>query len=159
MPPPLLIDLAAVDLTQAVLTRREIYDQLPQRFEFELLDGVCHLDRAARKMVAFADIGPDAWWVRGHVPTRPLLPGVLMLEMAAQSSALLAKQIEADDSFIGFGGVEECKFRLSVTPPARLYLLCEGTDFRARRIVSQTQGVVDGQLAFEARITGLRMRS
>ena len=95
MPPPLLIDLAAVDLSQAVLSRREIYDQLPQRFEFELLDGVCHLDRAARKMVAFADIRPDAWWVRGHVPTRPLLPGVLMLEMAAQSSALLAKQIEA----------------------------------------------------------------
>ena len=159
MPPPLLIDVATADLSQIVLGKKEIYEQLPQRFEFELLDGVCHVDRAARKMIAFADIRPDAWWVRGHVPTRPLLPGVLMLEMAAQASAVLAKQLEPDDSFIGFGGVEECKFRQSVSPPARLYLLCEGTDFRARRIVSQTQGVVEGQLAFEARITGLRMPS
>jgi 3-hydroxyacyl-[acyl-carrier-protein] dehydratase len=158
MPPPLLVDLDGVDLTQSCLSKAEIYQHLPQRFEFELLDGVCFVDRPRKLLVAFVDIQADGWWVRGHVPGRPLLPGVLMLEMAAQSSAVLANLIEPHDKFIGFGGVDDCKFRDSVTPPARFYLLCQGIDFRARRIVSETQGVVDGRLVFEAKITGMAMR-
>jgi 3-hydroxyacyl-[acyl-carrier-protein] dehydratase len=158
MPPPLLIDLAEVDLERVELTREQIYKHLPHRFEFELLDGVCLVDGPGQRIVSYADISPDAWWVRGHVPGRPLLPGVMTLEMAAQTSAVLAKQLNDDDSFIGFGGVEGCKFRETVTPPARLYLLCVGIEYRSRRIVSATQGVSDGRLVFEAKITGLTIR-
>lgn len=158
MPPPLLIDLQQVDLSRVLLTREQIYEQLPQRFEFMLLDGVCMLDRKGTRLVAYADIRPDDWWIRGHVPGRPLLPGVLMLEMAAQSSAVVAKVLTGIQAFIGLGGIEECKFRETVSPPARLYLLCVGDNYRTRRIVSRTQGVVDGRLIFEAKITGLALR-
>jgi 3-hydroxyacyl-[acyl-carrier-protein] dehydratase len=156
MPPPLLIDLAEVDLHRVELTRQEIYRHLPHRFDFEVLDGVCLTDFERRRVVAFADVRPDAWWVRGHVPGRPLLPGVLMLEMAAQTCAVMAKLL-GNESFIAFGGVEECKFRETVVPPARLYILGVGRDYRPRRIVSDTQGVVDGKMIFEARITGLTL--
>lgn len=156
MPPPLLLDLASLDLSKTVLTKEAIYRGLPHRYEFQVLDGVCHLDHATNHVVAYADIRTDAWWVKGHVPGRPLLPGVLMLEMAAQTSAIAAKQ-SGVEAFIGFGGVEHCKFRDSVTPPARLYLIGVGIDVRPRRIISDTQGVVDGRLIFEARITGLTM--
>ena len=91
------------------------------------------------------------------MPNRPLLPGVLMLEMAAQACAVLAK-LRGCDTFIGFGGVDNCKFRETVVPPARLYIIGVGVDFRPRRIVSDTQGVMDGKLVFEARITGLTIR-
>jgi len=158
MPPPLLIDLTEVDPGQVCLTREQVYEYLPHRHEFMLLSGVCHLDVDAGKIVAFRDIRPDDWWFRGHVPGRPLLPGVLMLEMAAQTSAVLAKASGGHDEFIAFGGVDHCKFRDSVVAPARLDLLCVAVEKRPRRIVSDTQGVVDGRLIFEARITGLRMR-
>jgi 3-hydroxyacyl-[acyl-carrier-protein] dehydratase len=158
MPPPLLIDLADVDVDKVCLDREQIYKHLPHRFEFELLDGVCLVDCPGKRIVSYADIRPDAWWVRGHVPGRPLLPGVMMLEMAAQTSAILARQLDDNDSFIAFGGVEGCKFRETVTPPARLYLLCVGIEYRSRRIVSAAQGVLDGRLVFEAQITGLTIR-
>jgi len=159
MPPPLLIDLDRVDTQRVLLSREQIYEKyLPHRFEFMLLDGVCHVDVSARTIVAFADIRPDAWWVRGHVPGRPLLPGVLMLEMAGQLAAIGAMLMIGNEGFIGYGGVNECKFRDTVVPPTRLYLLVLGTDIRPRRIVSQTQGVADGRLIFEATVTGMTLR-
>jgi 3-hydroxyacyl-[acyl-carrier-protein] dehydratase len=157
MPPPLLIDLRQVDLDRVCLTKDDIYERLPQRFEFRVLDGVCMLDVEGQRIVAYADIRSEDWWVRGHVPNRPLLPGVLMLEMAAQASAVLAR-LHGNDTFVGFGGVDNCKFRETVVPPARLYILGVGVDYRPRRIVSDTQGVMDGKLVFEARITGLTIR-
>lgn len=157
MPPPLLIDLNSVDLGAVALTRREIYEILPHRHEFQVLDGVCSYDVSKQTIVTFAEITPTDWWVKAHVEGRPLLPGVLMLEMAAQSSAVLAK-LGGNQEFLGFGGVEDCKFRETVIPPARLYLICVGVDYRSRRIISNTQGIRDGRLVFEAQITGLTIR-
>lgn len=158
MPPPLLIDLSRVDPDRVLLTREQIYERLPHRFEFQLLDGVCHFDREAMEIVAYADIRADDWWVRGHVPGRPLLPGVLMLEMAAHAMAVAAQLIGDRPEFIGFGGVERCKFRETIVPPARLYLLCVGDEYRSRRVISRAQGVKEGSLVFEATITGLILR-
>jgi len=159
VPPPLLIDVENIDLDRTELSREQIYeDLLPHRFEFMVLDGVALVDRKGRRLLAYADIRPDSWWVRGHVPGRPLLPGVLMLEMAAQTAAIGARLLADHEGFIGFGGVEGCKFRDTVTPPARLYLAAMGDEYRPRRIVSRTQGICDGKLVFEARVTGVTIR-
>jgi len=158
MPPPLLINLDEVNLHKVFCAREELYDRiLPHRYEFQVLDGVLHLDRARREIVAYAEILPDAWWVKGHVPGRPLLPGVLMLEMAAQACAVGTKLLTDLPDFIAFGGVEKCKFRDAVVPPARMYLLCRAEEIRARRQLSLAQGVVNGKLVFEATITGLML--
>lgn len=157
MPPPLLVDLDQVDLDTVLLDRSEIYAHLPQRHEFQLLGGVCMIDAEQKKIVAFSDIGTDDWWVRGHLPGRPLLPGVLMLEMAGQVAGICAKLLVNVQGFVGFGGVSDCRFRQTVVPPARLYLLCIGTEFRSRRVVSKVQGVIEGRLIFEATVTGVTM--
>ena len=81
-----------------------------------------------------------------------------MLEMAGQTSAIAARLLTDHQEFIGFGGVDECKFRETVIPPARLILLCAAEEYRSRRITSRTQGVADGRIVFEARITGLTLR-
>ena len=157
MPPPLLIDLEQIDTARTTMTREQIYAMLPHRHEFMLVGGVCHVDKAASQIVTYCDLREDDWWVRGHVPGRPILPGVLMLEMAGQTSAVLGKLITGDESFVAFGGVSECKFREAVLPPARLLILCSLTDLRRRRIISNVQGIVDGKMVFEATITGLIM--
>ena len=154
MPPPLLIDLDRVDPAQVVLTKAEIYERLPQRYEFQVLGGVCLLDREHKQIAAFADVAADDWWARGHLPGRPLLPGVLMLEMAGQLSALITSPSGGVKGFLGFGGVNDCRFRKAVSPPARLILLGVVTEFRSRRVISKTQGVIDGQIVFEAEIIG-----
>lgn len=158
MPPPLLVDLDQMNTDSVFLSKEQIYEHLPHAHEFQLLDTICHFDCNTQSMVARIQIPSDAWWIRGHVPGRPLLPGVLMLEMAAQTSAILAKEITPIEAFIGFGGVDDCKFRESVVPPAELFILCVAREQRSRRIVSDTQGVVNGKMVFEARITGMIMK-
>ncbi|MBI1826428.1 MAG: beta-hydroxyacyl-ACP dehydratase [Planctomycetes bacterium] len=156
MPPPLLLDLNDVDLKKTILDKSAIYERLPHGYEFQILDGVNYVDLERRRIVAFVEVRNDAWWARGHLPGRPLLPGVLMLEMAAQASAVLAHLVGIT-AFFGYGGVDDCKFREAVVPPVRLHILCEGMDYRPRRIIANTQGVIDGRLAFEARVTGLQL--
>jgi len=157
MPPPRLIDLSQHDLERVCVSKAEIYKHLPHRHEFQLLDGFCVLDKEARRAVAFADIHANAWWVRGHVEGRTLLPGVLMLEMAAQASAILSKTVTGNPGFLGFGGVDACKFRDAIAPPARLYILCADVEDRPRRFISDVQGICADKLVFQARITGMTM--
>ncbi len=157
MPPAPMIDLTQVDLTRIELTRQQIYDQLPQRFEFEVLDGIHCVDLESNLLIAWSDVRPDAWWCRGHLPGRPLLPGVLMIEMAAQAAAMFWKSAVKTDSFIGFGGVEECKFRDAVVPPAKLHFIVKALDIRPKRVVAACQGLIKGRVVFEAKVTGLLM--
>ncbi len=155
VPPQLLYDLGKVDLSQVVYTREAIYERLPHRYEFMQLDGIVHLDREAAVAIAYRDVREDDWWVRGHVPGRPIFPGVLMLETAAQLAAFTCKYVHEYQGFVAFGGVDRCKFRDAVTPPSRLFFVCHQIENKPRRIAADCQGLVDGAVVFEARITGL----
>jgi 3-hydroxyacyl-[acyl-carrier-protein] dehydratase len=155
MAPPLLVDLAKVDLGHVLMSIDEIRQYNPHRYEMEQLSGVIHLDAAAGQIVAFKDVRADEFWVRGHIPGRPLLPGVLMIEAAAQMSSLYYKRVTGDARFLGFGGVDAVKFRGQVAPGDRLLLLGQVIEIRGRRAVFDTQGVVEDRLVFEARITGM----
>ncbi len=155
MPPPLFYDPNQYDLTQIVRTRDDIYAVLPHRYEFQLLDGVNMIDAEAKRMIVFSDIRPDAWWTRGHIPGKPLLPGVLMIEMAGQAAAFFYHTVLANKGFLAFAAVDEVKFRGTVEPPCRLHMLGISIDLRPRRVVCAFQGLVDGKLVFETRMTGI----
>jgi 3-hydroxyacyl-[acyl-carrier-protein] dehydratase len=155
MPPPLLFDLSELDLSRVVVSKEQVYEVLPHRHEFALVDGILYLDNETRRFVGFKDAQPDDWWTRGHIPGRPLLPGVLMIEIGAQLASYFAQSYLGDDRFWGFAGVDGVKFRDAVTPPSRFYVLGIGLEIRRRRMVCQVQGVVDGTMVFEARITGM----
>ncbi len=162
MPRPLLVDLAAVDLDNVTLDLDAIRRYNPHRYEMEQLTGVVHLDTEAGQIVAVKDVRDDEFWVRGHIPGRPLLPGVLMVEAAAQMCSVYFKVVQEDPRFLGFGGVEGVKFRGQVVPGQRLLLLGQAVEIRSRRAVFDTQGVVrDGadpetfKLVYEGRIIGM----
>lgn len=128
-----------------------------QRFEMEQLDAVSHLDAERLEIVGWKDVRDDEFWVRGHVPGRPILPGVLQLESLAQLTSFYIGRTIPDIGFIGFGGVDEVRFRRTVVPGERLVLVGKGVEIRSRRAIFDTQGWVDGKLAVEARITGMRV--
>ena len=150
-----LLDLSRIDLNKLVVTREEIYAKLPHRYEFMQLDGIIHIDVAERVAVGLRVVREDEFWVKGHIPGRPLMPGVMIIETAAHMASFLSQAVQPTDHFLGFGGVDGVKFRGAVVPPARMYVLVKGIEIRPRRTVCDAQGIVDGKLVFEARITGM----
>ena len=152
----LILDLERFKECEVVYDRSQIYGRSPQRHEFARLDALVHLDYEAGNSVAYHEVRDDEWWCRGHIPGNPILPGVLMLEAAAQLAAFMECYSRPEfKGFVGYGGVDKCKFRQTVTPPARFWLLCRRLQVRSRRIICQVQGVVDDALIFEAEVTGL----
>ena len=154
MPRP-LFDLSTIDLNKVVADRADIEEAIPQRYEFAMLDGIIEINPDARRIVAFKDVRTDEFWVRGHIPGKPLFPGVLMVEAAAQMFSYYVRRCLGDERFVAFGGIDEFKFRGQVVPPARLILLGKVVEIRRRRYVSAVQGIVDGTIVFEGKITGL----
>lgn len=157
MPPPPILDPATLDLSQVAADRDAIMSAIPHRFEFQLLDAVVLVDKEQRLFAGYHDIRPDAWWCRGHIPGRPLFPGVLMLESAAQLCSFVNTQYFPDGNFVAFSGIEGVKFRGTVEPPSRFLICGFAKTIRARRFTCQTQGFVDNRLVFEAEISGMRL--
>lgn len=155
MPPKPLIDLGAVDLSRVIAGPEQIRQYNQQRHEMEHLDGILHFDLEEGVAVGFKDVRADEFWVRGHIPGRPLLPGVLICEAAAQLCSYYYKKAIETDRFLGFGGMEGVKFRGTVVPGERLILVARKVDVRPRRAVFDCQGFVDGRMVYQATIFGL----
>ena len=157
MPPKTLLDLSSINTSKVVVDRDGIYKVNPHRFEFQMLDGICHIDRAAGLIAGYREVRNNEFWVRGHIPGRPIFPGVLMIETAAQlvSYYVMSDPSAAKGSFLGFGGVDDVKFRGSVTPGRKIIMLGKMIEIRQRRCVGATQAFVDGQMVYEGVITGM----
>ena len=155
MPPPLLCDLSSIDLERVIAGPDEIRARNPHRFEMELCDAIVHYAPEEGVIVGYHDAREDEFWVRGHIPGRPLMPGVLMVEAAAQVCSYYYKDQHPDVPFFGFAGIENVRFRVTVEPGQRLWLIGKKGEFKRRRATFEAQGVVDGKLAFEATIIGM----
>lgn len=157
MPPAIFVDLDSVDLNQVQYDVAAIEKCNPHRFEMRLLDGITMFDPDNDLVLGYKDTRSDEFWVRGHIPGRPLFPGVLMIEAAAQLASFYARMVTDETRFIGFGGVEDVKFRHQIVPEQRLYIAGKMLDQRPRRFKFATQGFVEGKMAFEAIIIGMPM--
>ena len=159
--PRLLVDISKLDLSREVMSQDELRAILPHRHEFQLIDGVCHLDPDEGVIVGYKDWTEDAWWARGHVPGRPLMPGVLMCEGGAQISTVLLKSIRDGwdrDAFIGLGGLENVRFRGQVTPPGRVYFVARsGRQSGDRMAKYPTQAVFEGKMVMDMVLIGVRI--
>jgi 3-hydroxyacyl-[acyl-carrier-protein] dehydratase len=157
MPPKLIFDITGVDLNGVLFDQQAIREVNPQRGHMEMLNGITWADPADGRIIGYKDVRLDEFWAEGHIPGRPLFPGVLMIEAGAQLASFYTRQYVGWKGFIGFGGVDEVKFRQQVVPGDRLYILGQKLWERHRRIFCRVQGLVAGNLAFEAAITGTEM--
>ncbi|HHT9159139.1 MAG: hypothetical protein A2099_00680 [Planctomycetes bacterium GWF2_39_10] len=155
MPQEILIDLSTLDLNKSIVDMNEIRAIIPHRFEMEQINGIIKFDPEQKIIVGYKDVSNNEFWVRGHIPGRPLMPGVLMLEAAAQLCTYYYKKTTQDDRFLGFGGVDKVKFRGKVVPGDKIILIAKNKELRSRRAVFDTQGVVNGNLVFEGVIIGM----
>ncbi|HXG12532.1 MAG TPA: 3-hydroxyacyl-ACP dehydratase FabZ family protein [Gemmataceae bacterium] len=158
MPPAFHLDPASLDLNRVVADQEAIRRANPQRYEMEQLTAIVHLDGANHLIAGYKDVRADEFWVRGHMPGYPLLPGVLMCEAAAQlCSYYVNSQGLLPEGFLGFGGLENVRFRSPVRPGDRLVLIGKAVRLHRRQMTFNVQGFVGTTMVFHADVLGVPM--
>ena len=157
MPPTPLFDYKSLDLDQVEFDREVIGQVNPQSFEMAQLDVIVWYSLEKMQALGYKDVAHDEFWIRGHIPGRPIMPGVLMVEAAAQLCSFFMKHIYGLKGFIGFSGIDETKFRETVVPGDRLYLLGYVHKVRSRQFCAKVQGIVNDKIVFDTIISGMKV--
>ena len=154
----LLVDPASIDYSNIVADLEEIRRHNPQRDAMEQLTAIVLDDPEARLCVGYRDLSPsDEFWHSGHMPGIPLMPGVIMCEVAAQVCSFHSHRNDLlGCEVMGFGGLDNVRFRGVVHPGDRLTVACKIINLRrGRMIASRFQGFVGETLACEGEIRGV----
>lgn len=155
--PELLCDPRAWRDARPICDLAGVQLRLPHRHELALLHGVLHHDAEAQLAIGFHDSTLRDFWVRGHVPGRPLMPGVVMVEACAQLCAWISHSVieTGPDELFGFGGVNKARFRGQVAPGERLLLATRVTRLRRTMGIFQTQAYARDELVYEGEVLGV----
>ena len=95
MPPQLLYDISHIDLNQVVFDQEAIREVNPQRGDMEHLDAIAFVDAAKGQIIGYKDVRDDEFWIPGHIPGNPLLPGVIMIEAGPSSHLSMPRNMSA----------------------------------------------------------------
>ncbi len=127
---------------------------LPHRYPFVLVDRVTSIDAGksirGHKCVAFNEP-----WFQGHFPSRPIMPGVLIVEALAQIGGILAyatEPFDAASSLMYFLGIDKAKFRRPVTPGDKLDLEVTVIHHRTNIWKLKGEASVDGTLCAQGEL-------
>jgi 3-hydroxyacyl-[acyl-carrier-protein] dehydratase len=154
---PLIIDFSEYDLDNVVADIEEIRRYNPQRFEMEQLTAICYEDSQRHIVVGYKDLGPEEFWARGHMPGMPLMPGVIMCEAAAQLSGYYGQKHELISGMIGFGGLEQVRFRGVVRPGDRFVIVSRLLKLRRSIMTCEFQCFVNQTLVCEGILKGIAL--
>jgi 3-hydroxyacyl-[acyl-carrier-protein] dehydratase len=135
------------------LSREEIEAILPHRDPFLLLDEVVDLAPGER-VVALKRVRQDEWYLTGHFPGRPIMPGVLIVEAMAQAGAVAVLSEEENRGKLAlFAGIDGVRFKRVVEPGDELELTCELERVRGPIGKGKATAKVDGKLAARGTLT------
>jgi 3-hydroxyacyl-[acyl-carrier-protein] dehydratase len=152
---PLIIEFDEYDLNHVVGTIDDIRRYNPQRFEMEQLTAIVLEDDVRAICVGYKDLKQDEFWARGHMPGVPLMPGVIMCEAAAQLSSYYALKHKLMEGMMGFGGMEDIRFRGLVRPGDRFVIVTRMLKSRRTIVTCEFQSFVDQNLVCEGIIKGI----
>ena len=138
-----------------VMDIHKILKKLPHRYPILLVDRVIEFERNVR-IKALKNVTINEPFFMGHFPTRPVMPGVLMLEALAQTAALLSFESSgdelADDMVVYFVGIDGARFKRVVEPGDQLILEASIERAKAGIVKYRTRASVDGETAVEAEL-------
>jgi 3-hydroxyacyl-[acyl-carrier-protein] dehydratase len=151
------VDFSEFDSEKPIISWDEVREINPHRHEMSLLDGILYLTET--HAVGFKNVTDDEFWVRGHFPSRPLMPGVLICECAAQLSSYFAISTKMVDSgYVGLGGLESIRFRGPVVPGDQLIVMLQRGKVRKNAMfTADFQGFVDQTLVVDGTIKGVAL--
>ena len=142
---------AAVEET-AEIDRERIMEMIPHRDPFLMIDRVVDIVKNERA-TGIKDVAADDYYFRGHFPTRPVMPGVLIIEAMAQTAAVLVVHTlgpESEGKLVYFMSVDNARFRRPVFPGASLHIHVTKERNRGNVWKFSGEAKVNEQLAAEA---------
>ena len=126
---------------------------LPHREPFLLIDEVLEVTPGV-SAVARKTVRADEWYLQGHFPGRPIMPGVLIVEALAQTGAVaVLSEPENQGKLAFFAGIDDCRFKRIVEPGDVLELRCELERIRGPVGRGKAEARVGGELACRAALT------
>ena len=159
MPPRPLYDVNQLDIDfdKPLYDLQEIRRINSQRHEMEQLTAIVYVDRENDGIIGYKDVTEHEFWTTGHMPGFPLMPGVILCECAAQLAGFYARKFDLlEGEFLGFGGMDNVRFRTPVFPGSRLILMVRLTKLRPnRRAEFEFQGFVKDRMVFSGEMIGV----
>ena len=137
------------------LNLEQIKEIIPHRDPFLLIDEVIELEPGVRA-VALKHLTGEEYWFKGHFPQEPVQPGVLTIEMLAQTGAVCSLCLPENKGRIAyFAGIDKAKFRSKALPGDTLTLEVEVIKARGPVAVCKAVASVDGRKVVTAELTSM----
>ena len=122
-------------MIEANLTKKNIIDLLPHREPMLLIDELINIKKLF-SATAIVNVKEDSFFVQGHFPNNPVMPGVLIVEAFGQAAAALtAHGIDKktyENKLVFLMGIEKARFRNPVIPNCKLELNIQATRTHGR---------------------------
>ena len=129
------------------MDRTELMNILPHREEMLLLD---EAEKSEEEALGRLRIRGDEWFLRGHFPDQPLVPGVILCEILAQSvCVLLSGEMEPGKTPM-YTGLDKVRFKSPVRPGDLFETRCRVIKVKKPFYFAEGEGYVDGRLCVKA---------
>ncbi len=134
-----------------------IVAMIPHRYPMLLVDRVVDLV-ADTSAVGIKNVSINEHQFQGHFPSRPVMPGVMIVESMAQTAAVLVVHTlgaDAEGKLVYFMSIDNCRFRRPVTPGdvMRIHVAKDRSRGNVWRFIGEAK--VDGQLVAEAKFAAM----
>lgn len=137
---------------QTHYSAEEIYSLLPHRYPFALVDRIIDYI-PGKQATGVKNVSFNEPHFQGHFPSRPIMPGVLIVEAMAQVGGIVLTQIPGVDGLCVFAGIDKVRFRRPVVPGDQLIMTVELLAIKRLRFGKMYgRAEVDGQLACEGEL-------
>lgn len=147
-------------MSESLMDIQQILKLLPHRPPFLLVDRVIEFE-AKKRIVGIKNVTMNEPFFVGHFPGRPIMPGVLIIEAMAQTSALLALKSTEDDpgskgALYLFAAIDNARFKRVVVPGDQLRIEVETT--RIRNLIWKASAIVtvEGDVACSADLMSIK---
>ena len=154
-----MIDPACADEQAIQIDIQRIMEMIPHRHPFLMIDRV--IDVVANEgATGIKNVSINEHYFQGHFPTRPVMPGVLIIEAMAQTAAVLVVHTlgpEAEGKLVYFMSVDNARFRRPVVPGDTLKVHVTALRNRGNVWKFEGQAKVDGKLCAEATFAAMIM--
>ena len=149
----LKLRLQILEIVLDAMDIQKIQSLLPHRYPFLLVDRVVECE-PGRRLVAIKNVTVNEPFFQGHFPSKPVMPGVLLIEAMAQATGLLAME-SADvpkEAIYYLVGVDKARFKQPVVPGDQVRLEVEVLKHRRDIWVFTAEAKVGDNIAASAEI-------